>query len=129
MITELARQSGADLARSLGEQSLEAFSRTLDRWRENGALEIDLIEQSPERLSFNVVRCRYAEMYHALGLAELGASLSCRRDFAVAEGFDPEIRLERTQTLMQGAAFCDFRFRRGGDLEEPNAAPKSEESS
>ena len=98
VIGELARQGGADLARSLGEQSLEAFSRTLDRWRENGALEIDLIEQSTERLSFNVVRCRYAEMYHALGLAELGASLSCQRDFALAEGFSPEIRLVRTQT-------------------------------
>ena len=114
VIGELARQGGAELARSLGEQSLEAFSRTLDRWRENGALEIELIEQSPERLSFNVVRCRYAEMYRALGMAELGASLSCQRDFALAEGFNPEIRLVRTQTLMEGASFCDFRFQRTG---------------
>ena len=112
VIGELARQGGADLARSLGEQSLEAFARTLDRWRENGALEIELLEQSAERLSFNVRRCRYAEMYRALGLAELGSSLSCQRDFALAEGFSPDIRLVRTQTLMEGAPFCDFRFRR-----------------
>lgn len=117
VIGELARQGGAELARSLGEQSLEAFSRSLDRWRENGALEIELLEQSSERLSFNVVRCRYAEMYRALGLAELGASLSCQRDYALAEGFSPEIRLERTQTLMEGAPFCDFRFRRIGGAE------------
>src|SRR5271166_1351295 len=128
VIGELARQSGADLARSLGEQSLEAFSRTLDRWRENGALEIELIEQSTERLSFNVVRCRYAEMYHALGLAELGASLSCQRDFALAEGFNPEIRLVRTQTLMQGAPFCDFRFQRIGGGGSTNEATSGEES-
>ena len=37
MIAELARQGGAELARRLGEQSLEAFARTLDLWRENGA--------------------------------------------------------------------------------------------
>jgi hypothetical protein len=110
VIGDLARQSGADLAKLVGEQSLEAFSRTLGRWSENGALDIELIEQSSERLSFNVVRCRYAEMYHALGLSELGASLSCQRDFALAQGFNPEIRLTRTQTLMEGAAFCDFRF-------------------
>jgi hypothetical protein len=115
VITDLARQGGAELARSLGEQTLEAFGRTLDRWRENGALEIEMLEESPERLSFNVVRCRYAEMYHALGLADLGASLSCQRDFALAEGFSPEIQLTRTQTLMEGAAFCDFRFRKGKD--------------
>jgi hypothetical protein len=25
-------------------------------------------------------------------------------------GFNPDIRMVRTQTIMQGAAFCDFRF-------------------
>jgi hypothetical protein len=119
VIGQLARESGANLARLLGEQSLEAFSRTLDSWRENGALEIDLIDQSAERFSFNVVRCRYAEMYRALGLAELGESLSCQRDFALVEGFNPEIRLVRTQTIMEGAPFCDFRFQR--DKEDTSA--------
>ena len=61
-----------------------------------------MLEQSAERLSFNVVRCRYAEMYRALGMADLGSSLSCQRDFALAEGFSPEIELTRTQTLMEG---------------------------
>jgi len=111
VIVDLARQGGADLARSLGESSLEAFSAALDRWTENGALEIDVLERTPDRLSFNVVRCRYAEMYRRLGLEDLGAALSCQRDFALAEGFSPDIELERTQTLMQGAPYCDFRFR------------------
>ena len=71
VVRELARQSGDELARILGEQTLEAFAQSLDRWRENGALEIDILEQTPEKLSFNVTRCRYAEMYRALGLADL----------------------------------------------------------
>ena len=111
VIVDLAREAGADLARELGEATLEAFAAGLGRWKEGGALEIDLLEQSAERLSFNVTRCRYAEMYRALGLADLGASLSCCRDFALIEGFNPAIRLARTQTLMEGAPFCDFRFR------------------
>lgn len=111
VIAQLARESGAELARSLGECTLEAFSQSLDRWRQNGALEIDVLEQSPERLDFNVTRCRYAEMYRALGLGDLGASLSCQRDYALAEGFNPDIQLTRTQTIMEGAPFCDFRFR------------------
>jgi hypothetical protein len=112
VITELARQGGAELARSLGEDGLEAFAASLDRWRENGALELELLEQSDDRLSFNVVRCRYAEMYRSLGLQDLGGSLSCQRDFALIEGFNPGIVLRRTQTLMEGAPFCDFRFQR-----------------
>jgi hypothetical protein len=111
VIRGLARESGADLARLLGEQTLEAFAQSLDRWREHGALELDLLEQSPTRLAFNVTRCRYAEMYRALGLADLGASLSCQRDFTLAQGFNPAIELTRTQTIMEGASFCDFRFR------------------
>ena len=111
VIVNLAHEAGADLARRVGEASLEAFAKGLDRWSEGGALEIDVLEESPERLSFNVTRCKYAEMYRALGLADLGGSLSCQRDFALIEGFNPDITLERTQTLMEGASHCDFRFR------------------
>ena len=66
VVSELARQGGAELAQTLGQQSLDAFATSLDRWRESGALEIQMLEQSSEKLSFNVVRCRYAEMYRCL---------------------------------------------------------------
>ena len=111
VIADLARQGGLDLARSLGEATLSGFASCLDRWTEGGALEIEFLERSPDRLDFNVTRCRYAEMYRSLGLADLGPSLSCVRDFALVEGFDSAINLTRTQTIMEGAAFCDFRFR------------------
>lgn len=110
VISTLARQSGADLAKVVGEASLEAFAGCLGLWSAGGALEIGIKEQSAERLSFDVTRCKYAEMYRSLGLAELGGSLSCRRDFALVEGFNPQIELVRTQTLMEGASHCDFRF-------------------
>lgn len=126
VIAELARASGADLAEALGERGLEAFANTLDRWKEGGALELDVLEQSPRNLSFNVTRCRYAELYRALGLADLGASLSCQRDFALAEGFNPAIKLERTQTIMEGASFCDFRFHVGAVANDPSAHDPSE---
>jgi len=130
VIMRLARESGADLARRLGDASLEAFSGSLERWREGGALEIEILERSPERLAFNVTRCRYAEMYRALGLADLGASLSCQRDFSLVEGFNPEIELTRTQTIMGGADHCDFRIRSPGvapphDPSRPPAPPDS----
>lgn len=69
-----------------------------------------MIEQDGERFGFNVTRCRYAEMYRALGIPELGALLSCNRDYALIEGFNPEVALTRTQTIMEGASHCDFRY-------------------
>lgn len=132
VIRDLARESGAALAESLGESTLRAFAGSLDRWRENGALEIEMLEQTPERLSFNVTRCRYAEMYRALGLGDLGASLSCQRDFALAQGFNPSIELTRTQTIMGGAPYCDFRFRlaeAGQPASNPEPGPEEESPS
>ncbi|MFO0907624.1 MAG: L-2-amino-thiazoline-4-carboxylic acid hydrolase [Isosphaeraceae bacterium] len=122
VITSLARAGGADLARSLGDASLTGFAQCLDRWTEGGALEIELLEQSDQRLAFNVTRCRYAEMYRALGLDSLGSSLSCLRDYALIEGFNPAIALTRTQTLMEGASHCDFRFERQPGATEPTGS-------
>ena len=71
-----------------------------------------MLEDSTGRFNFNVTRCKYAEMYAALGIPELGTLLSCNRDAALIEGFNPEISLERSQTIMEGAEYCDFRYRR-----------------
>ena len=62
------------------------------------------------QLDFNVTRCRYAEMYKALGMEEYGAVLSCNRDLAVIDGFDNRVELERAQTIMSGASCCTFRY-------------------
>jgi hypothetical protein len=49
-------------------------------------------------------------LYERLGMKELGFCLSCSRDEAFARGFNPRLRLARSQTIMQGAPFCDFHF-------------------
>jgi hypothetical protein len=115
-IIEVARTQGAQLVTAMGGDSLEHFNQSLEYWTRAGALEIDVLEQNNERLSFNVNRCRYAEMYRALGIPELGALLSCNRDFALIQGFNPEVALTRTHTIMEGAPFCNFRYtRQAGD--------------
>ena len=80
------------------------------RDRRGGALEIDVLDKSETEYSFNVTRCRYAEMYKKLGLEDLGSLLSCARDFNMATGFNKRIKLRRTQTIMDGASHCDFRY-------------------
>lgn len=121
-IIRLAREQGAQLAAAYGGDSLDTFARTLENWKKDDALRIDVVEQTDERFSFNVTRCRYAEMYRALGIPELGAVLSCNRDFALIEGFNPGVELTRTQTIMQGAPFCDFRYARPGHAKSANEA-------
>jgi hypothetical protein len=111
VIVQIAREQGAQLAEQYGGCSLAHFSRSLEAWMKGGALIIDVLEENESELSFDVTRCRYAEMYHALSITELGETLSCNRDYALIEGFNPQVELRRTQTIMEGAPFCDFRYR------------------
>lgn len=111
-IAEDARKSGQVLAEELGANDLKALLRIVNEvWAEEGAIVIELLEGSDQNLSFNVTRCRYAETYEAQGFKDLGYCLSCSRDGAFASGFNPRIQLTRTQTLMEGAPHCDFRFK------------------
>ena len=110
-IVKIARQQGADLSSLMGNNSLQHFSETLQFWTRGDALKIEEIESSEDVLSFNVTRCRYAELYDSLGIRDIGTVFSCARDFALIEGFNPDVSLTRTQTIMEGAPFCDFRYR------------------
>jgi hypothetical protein len=110
-IVKIAQEQGAALSQLMGGDSLGHFYKSLEFWTKDNALEINLIEQTEEIFSFDVTRCRYAELYESLGILELGTSLSCARDFALIGGFNPNITLTRTKTIMEGGDFCDFRYR------------------
>ena len=109
-IVRIAHEQGEDLAQAMGGCGSSKFLATLEFWKKDGALEIEILNNQDGHLDFNVTRCRYAEMYRALGIPELGSMLSCNRDYALIEGFNQAAQLERTQTIIQGAPHCDFRY-------------------
>lgn len=109
-IVEIARAQGARTAAQVGGSTMMHLDSAMAAWTQDDALQMDVLELTPETYNFNVTRCRYAELYTALGIPELGAVLSCNRDAAFIEGFNPDVAFERTQTIMQGAAYCDFRY-------------------
>ena len=98
--------------KNLGEVMASAFAT----YASDDALDYKVVERSEDAFAIDVTACRYAEFYKALGEPELGFLLVCSADFSTAEGFDPDIRLTRTQTIMQGASHCDFRYRRSGGM-------------
>ena len=120
----LVRNTLGDLYRRFGEEFWtakndanlgQAVASAFKTYARDGALAYDVIEQTQDAFAFDVKRCAYAEFYKALGEPELGFLMICTADFATAEGFGPDVRLTRTQTIMQGADHCDFRYRRVAD--------------
>ena len=108
-IKEIAKTQGEEFSKEYGN-NVDAFLDTLKFWTKDDALEIDVLEKSDSKLSFNVTRCKYAEMYSALGISDLGAVLSCNRDAALIEGFNPKASLDRKETIMSGDKCCTFRY-------------------
>jgi len=116
-IADAVRRSSIEQARQLaasepgGATSMRTFIDRQVQWRMGDALRTETLLESDTEFDFNVTRCRYAEMYKDMGLGEIGHLLSCQRDGTFCEGYDPRLKMERTQTIMQGASHCDFRYR------------------
>ncbi|EFL51463.1 conserved hypothetical protein [Solidesulfovibrio fructosivorans JJ]] len=91
--------------------SLTHFAAVTDMWRAGGALTIENVRREPDRLSFDVTRCRYAERYREMGLPEeLVTRISCLRDGAFVAGYCDKLRLTRPGTIASGADRCPFTF-------------------
>ena len=134
LIKALQEKLGEERANALVRNALGAHYRCLgEQWRRKGsaklgetmaspftafaaseALDTQVREQSPDTFALDVTRCSYAEFYKELGVPELGFLLVCTSDYPFAEGLGPGIQLTRTQTIMQGATHCDFRYVREG---------------
>ena len=91
----------------LGETMATAF----DAFAAGDALDYEVLEKTPNAFDVNVTGCRYAKFYKEIGAPELGFLLVCSSDLPTAEGFGAKVQLTRTQTIMQGASHCDFRYR------------------
>ena len=110
---DLYRRYGEEFWRPKNEKNLgKSMASAFATFAREDALDYRVREQSQDAFEIDVTGCRYAEFYKELGEPELGFLLVCGADFTMAEGFDPDIRLTRTQTIMQGASHCDFRYKR-----------------
>jgi len=118
---ELVRKALAELYRKFGEQWWRehggagvgaTMEMTFDGFAAANALDYQVLRKTPDHFDINVTGCRYAQFYKQIGAPELGFLLVCSADHHMAEGFGADVKLTRTQTIMQGASHCDFRYSR-----------------
>lgn len=69
----------------------------------------------PEKLTentrtCNTIGCLWADTWREWGAEDIGYLVCCSSDFAVIPAQHPNLRLERTKTLMEGDGCCDFKF-------------------
>ena len=112
-IRKAAIAEGKEFAKKApgGVTSMQDFIKLYELWTADGALEVKVLEASDTVFNFDVTRCKYAETYKEMGLGKVGHLMSCNRDGTFCEGYDPNIKLDRKQTIMGGASCCTFRYR------------------
>lgn len=74
-----------------------------------------VVENTESRFAFNITGCQFAEYFRAIGEPEIGALMTCGVDFAAETAMRPGWLFRRTQTRMQGAPHCDFRWEKRED--------------
>lgn len=105
-----AHQRGRKMAKDEGENGIEVLRKDVATWGAGGGWEMEVLEHTSRTYFFNVLRCPYYEKYRELGLEEFGVELSCCRDEPFARGLNPDLKLVRTKTIMEGADSCDFKY-------------------
>ena len=134
VLRRLRSELGAERANALVAEALRDWQRSVheqiaaetpgeDGWAKLGAMvaakspaigdaiaiewgRVDL----PNAMEFKITRCAFAELFRGLGEPDLGALLTCEGDVHEVAAAGGGIALTRTQTIMQGAACCDFRY-------------------
>ena len=88
--------------------------------RIGSAIDIEMFKREPDAVEFNITGCRYADFFRHLGEPELGAVLLCDVDVDIEAVGGSEVKMTRTQTIMKGAKYCDFRYqlKTGGSAEK-----------
>ena len=128
IIRELKKEIGKERAHALiGRAIANAYVdyRELKGFEENShprmeqefdngfPVEREVIDDTEETYGYNITGCEFAEYFRSIGEPEIGALMTCGVDYAAEELIRPEWDFERTQTRMQGAPHCEFRWHKG----------------
>ncbi len=97
------------IAHEHGRNDIQGIRETLWQLVTDMGLEFTVTE-TPDSAQFHVTRCPLAEMARALGEPDWGYVIYCSVDPNIVDGFNPAMGFQRTQTLMQGAPFCNHFY-------------------
>ena len=118
IVGDALRRWARDLYHRIGEAKQGTPREKWDAvWAEDmrprigDAVERDMLKDDGTVREYNITHCKYAEFFKALGEPELGGILLCDSDFHIADVGGLDVEFRRTQTIMQGAPYCDFRYR------------------
>ena len=88
------------------------FRKWLQGGREYFAnmMSFEVVEWTDTTYAMRVSECLWHEVFKQADATHIGYATVCHGDFASARATHPDLRLERSKTIMQGDSYCDHRW-------------------
>ena len=102
------REAFARKAAETGRNDIAALAHEFSAPSDTHTKEV--VRQDDRVFEVRITRCAHAEMFREWNAADVGLKFMCAGDEAMIAGFNPKIRLERPELLMQGDACCRFFY-------------------
>lgn len=107
----IGRQVGEQQARNAPDTSFQSFVRVFRPPNYADSLTHEVVEDTDKVFGLRVTECIWAETFRRSGMGgEIGHAAVCNMDFYWPPAFNPDFKMERTKTLMQGHDHCNHRY-------------------
>ena len=103
-------RSAQNQARRSPDNSFKTYVNTFRPPRFDDILTHEVVVDTDTVFELKVTECLSQDYFHWANASDIGYAWICFGDYAWAEGFNPEIKLIRDKTLMQGHDYCNHRY-------------------
>ncbi len=105
------REAGQAQAKRSPDTNFSTYVATFkDPERYKNTLTMDIVEDTDKAFELKVTECLWAKTYLDADAGDIGFASVCFGDYAWAESFNPQIKMVRDKTLMEGAPICNHRY-------------------
>jgi len=110
--SEALSQPVKNYAKSLPKNDLAAFTVLFKRPNPvfKNALTFEIVEDTEKAFEIKMTECLWAKTFRNANAADIGFACICFPDYAVAQAFNPKMKMIRDKTLMQGHDCCNHRY-------------------
>ena len=111
MSADIGRQVGARQAQNSPDTSFQTFVQVFRPPNFADSLTHEVVEDSEKVFALKVTECVSAEVMRSAGLGgAIGHAAVCNMDYFWPPAFNPNFKLARSKTLMQGDDICNHRY-------------------
>jgi len=108
---ERGRQAGSRQAANATDRDFQTFVQLYRPPNLESSMTHEVVEDTDKVFALEVRECLWAELFHAAGMGgEIGHAAVCNMDYYWPTAFNPNFKMERDKTLMQGEDVCNHRY-------------------